>query len=123
MRTVTPFTPCPPLCAAVCDLSGRSGYSHNRGSFYAILAVFSAANFQQDKGPGSVSPRPAHFCPQCGQFWEPGSGVGKTGMGTVKGTVDEKSQCFQAFQGCHTNKICVSGRKNKRHIRFKICAA
>ena len=91
MRTVPPFTPCSPLCAAVCDLSGRSGYSHRRGSFCAILAVFSATNLKQDKGPGSASPRPAHFCPQCGQFREPGSGVGKTGMGTVKGTVDEKS--------------------------------
>jgi len=97
MRTVTPFSPCPPLCAAVCDLYRRSGYSHHRGSFYAIWPDFGAANSQQDKGPGAVSPLPAHFCPQCGQFWAPGSGVGKTGTGMVLGSVNEKSQRFHAF--------------------------
>ena len=82
------------------------------GSFGQKWGRFGVFDFKQEKGPGSASPRPAHFCPQCGQFWGTGSGGGKTGMGTVKGTVGEKSQCFQAFQGCHTNKICVPGRKS-----------
>ena len=113
MMPAAQFTPCPPLCTAVCDLSERSGYSHHRGSLSAIWADFETANFQQDKGPESVSPRPAHFCPQCGQFREPGSGVGKTGMGTVLGTVNEKSQCFPAFQGCRNHKNQGSGSAEK----------
>ena len=114
MMTVTQFTPCPPLCASVCDLYRRSGYRHRRGSFRAFCPVFGAANLKQDKGPGSVSPRPAHFCPQCGQFREPGSGVGKTGMGTVKGTMDEKKPVFSGFPRVSYHRKTGARKRRKK---------
>ena len=122
MRTAAQFPPCPPLCPAVCDLSERSGYRDGWGCFYAILAVFSAANLKQDKGPEAVSPLPAHFCPQCGQFWGTGSGVGKTGLGTAKGTVDEKKPVFSGFSRVsYQQNLCVREEKQATYTVQNLC--
>ena len=40
------------------------------------LKQFEDANKKQDKGPGTVTPRLAHICPQCGQFSGISKGVG-----------------------------------------------
>lgn len=68
--------PCLPVCVAVCGLSGRGGIPAQQREMRAIYGSFGAANSQQDKEPGTVTPRLAHICPQCGQFSGISKGVG-----------------------------------------------
>lgn len=45
-----------------------------------ICGSFGAANSQQDKEPGTVTPLLTHICPQCGQFSGISKGVGNAGF-------------------------------------------
>lgn len=62
------------------------------------LKQFEDANKKLEKEPGAVTPRLAHFCPQCGQFRDFESGVGKGIFHRSRGRGTAIFPKFQAFE-------------------------
>jgi len=62
------------------------------------LRQFDDAKKKLEKEPGSVTPRLAHFCPQCGQFRDLETGVGKAVFQGLRGRDDAVFPKFQAFE-------------------------
>lgn len=63
-------------CGPLCDLVGRRwGTGTTQPIWARVGELFGAPKAKQEKGAASWTPRPGHFCPQCGQLRRSTSGV------------------------------------------------
>lgn len=63
-------------CGPLCDLVGRRwGTGTTQPIWARVGELFGAPKAKQEKGAASWTPRPGHFCPQCGQLRRSTTGV------------------------------------------------